>query len=39
MGWFGDLLARFHGDDGDDSPVVERPLNICLLYTSPSPRD
>ena len=29
MGWFGDLLARFRGDDGDDdTPVVERPLNM-----------
>ena len=29
MGWFGDLLARVRGaSDGDDSPVVERPLNM-----------
>jgi len=28
MGWFGDLLARVRGASGDDSPVVERPLNM-----------
>jgi len=34
MGWFGDLLARFRGDDGDDdTPVVERPLNMDVRAT------
>jgi hypothetical protein len=28
MGWFGDLLARFRGEGDDESPVVERPLNM-----------
>jgi hypothetical protein len=28
MGWFGDLLARVRGASDDDSPVVERPLNM-----------
>lgn len=28
MGWFGDLLTRMRGASDDDSPVVERPLNM-----------
>ena len=28
MGWFGDLLARFGGGGDDETPVVDRPLNM-----------
>jgi len=30
MGWFGDLLTRVRGASDDDSPVVERPLNMDI---------
>jgi hypothetical protein len=28
MGWFGDLLARFRGENADDAPIADRPLNM-----------
>jgi len=28
MGWLGDLLARLRGEGDDETPVVERPLNM-----------
>ena len=28
MGWLGDLLALLRGDGDDETPVVERPLNM-----------
>ena len=26
-------------DDGDEGPTIDRFYYLCLLYTSPSPRD
>ena len=32
-------LILWAGDDPDREGLIETPKRVCLLYTSPSPRD